>query len=367
MKPLEIVHRNFQIKFEQIDGLLAKLTELKIDCKDLKKNFETLKQDFDSQTLEILGEYYQAQTIEQKCQKIEGFMQIVISKNYISKLDQTIKDIKNLMVSYKVEISESIILHYTTYESIPIDTEITIKEYTLCNLCGTEMNLFPAESELRCPNENCSFVLCLKGMTFDDTVHSSSDAGSLKRGAYETTRHCKYHLDRILGLKNPNLTQSIKDKIENWMKKNGYSVLRKTFKPKVCRRCLKEIDETWLNEFVPFICQMVTGNSPGRLFQDEMNKVYIYFDKAATAFKEIMGSDERSNLKYYPFFIFKILELILKDDKDRFISIVENIHFQQEKTIISNDKIWEKICSKVQETIQEIEFKFRKTDTNLFS
>jgi len=360
-KPLEIVHRNFQIKIEQIENLLGILLELKLDCHTLNISFQLLKQDFDSQTLEILGEYYQSQTIEQKCQKVETFMQIVISKNYVSKLDQFIKDIKTIMVVQKVEITTNIVLKYTTYETTPIDVDVLIKEYTICSLCKTEMALFPAESELRCPNENCSFIMPLKGMTFDDTVHSSTDAGSLKRGAYETIRHCKYHLDRILGVKNPNLSQIVKDKIEEWMKINGYSLLRKTFKPKVCRRCLKDIGETKWNEFVPFICQMVTGNGPGRLFQDEMNKVYIYFDKAASAFKEIVGNDERANLKYYPFFIFKILEMILTNDVDRYDSIIENIHFQQEKTIISNDKIWQKICEIVPE------FTFKKTDTNLFS
>ncbi len=361
-KPLEIVHRNFQIKIEQIDGLFRILDDYKIEKLLLSEKFQNITNDFETQTLEILGEYYQSISIEKKCQNVEKYMQIVISKNFLSSMNQIIVDIKSLIVFNKIDINTNMIMLFKTYESTPIDSDVSLKEYTLCNLCKTEMIIFPAESEMRCPNENCSFVVSLKGMTFDDTIHSSSDANSIKRGSYETSRHCKFHLDRIMGIKNPNIPQRVLDKIEDWLKTNGVK-LRKTFRPKMCRRCLKDIKETQYNEFVPYICQKITGISPERLFQEEINLVIIYFDKAATAFKEINGMDERANLKYYPFFIFKILETILNEpkDKERLMSIVENIHFQQEKTIISNDKIWDKICEKVPE------LKFKKTDTNMIS
>jgi hypothetical protein len=360
-KPLEIIHRNFQIKLDKIDELLKILEDEKIDTRGIAQKQQDLKSDFETSTLEVLGDYFQASDVDQKCKSVEKFMLVVNSQNFINKMNQLILEIKSLIGSNKMAVSTAMVMCFKTYESTHIDIEVHINDYTKCPVCHSEMSIFPAESEMRCPLESCSYVTKLTGVTFEDTVHSSADNNSNKRGAYETLRHCKYHLDRILALKVPNIPKTVMDKIEDWLKANGFK-LRKTFTCKHCRRCLKDIGETTYNEYAPYIRKQVTGISPGRLYQEEINTLTIYFDKAVTAFKKIKGNAARSNLKYYPFFIYKIIEMILNkpDDRDRLLSIIDCIHFQQEKTIISNDKIWEEICKEIPE------FTFRKTDTNLF-
>jgi hypothetical protein len=129
---------------------------------------------------------------------------------------------------------------------------------------------------------------------------------------------------------------------------------------KMLRRCLKDIKATKYNENIPYIRRKLTGISPERLFHHEIKLSYIYFDKAVSAFNNLMMSS-RSNMRYYPYFIFKIIEMILHraDDKKRLDSIVESIHFQRDNTLVHNDRLWSKICEIVPE------FVFKKTDKDI--
>lgn len=359
-KPIEIIHQNFQTKLTTIEKIVEILTpSVQTALKLELLGFTNLVNDYEEYTVTLLCDYYMEEAVQLKCATVDKYMQVIISNNFMTKLDNLVLSLKDHAATVKKAHETELLLLFKAYASTPIDTDIKKVDYKICQLCQAKMTLDPDHVELKCTNNDCSNVVILKGTMFDDSHLYTSEGSVAKRGAYETSRHCRYHLDRILAIKNPNLPQRVLDKIQAWLKQNNFKYLKLVTCPDL-RRCLKEIKETKWNEHVPYIRQTICGISPDRLFHHEQRQLYIWFEKAVSAFIKIKDG-ERANLKYYPYFIFKIIEQILNKpvDKERLQSIVDCIHFQRDNTIVANDKLWNDICD------EEKEFVFKKTDKNL--
>ena len=67
------------------------------------------------------------------------------------------------------------------------------------------------------------------------------------------------------------------------------------------------------------------------------------FDKSVNSF-DIVKPVDKSNTMYYPYIIYKILDLIVKNGV-RKKRILECIHLQSRDTLITNDNLWECICA----------------------
>lgn len=340
-KPIEIIHHNFELKMDLIGDLITE---------DAYEQFIALKNAYHDQTVSLLCKYFDTNNIKEKCKIVEKYIQVVISRNFVAQLNSIMQKCKNAIKEPSLEVS----LKFKKYNEIPFDVEVKRQEYKLCPNCESKMNIDPHNSELRC--NSCDYIMILKGTVFDESV-SSPEVNLTKRSAYETSRHCKFHIERILAIKMPNIKETTWQKIYKWLNDNNYKY-HKLVTCKVLRRCLKEIKEaTKLNEHVPFIRQYITGISPERLFYHETRQLFIDFEKVVETCKRIQNG-ERGNLKYYPYYIFKILEMRIKDPK-RLQSITDCIHFQHDDTLVTNDRIWEQICAELDD------FTFKKTDKNL--
>lgn len=371
-KPLEITHQNFENKLiitrRIIDYLLSTLPHIAKICES-KNNVGTyntelnnisgildhINVEYDNYTIAPLCNYFDASDTKLKCQKIEQYEQIMIFHNFPTKLNTIVQKLNEICSKLDIKNDTPLMMLFKEYHSISLQLNVKLTDYNICRYCNIQMVIDPHRSELRC--NKCSYAVFLKGTIFNEMTFYGQD-GISKRGSYETSRHCKYHLDRILATKIPSIPEDVWDKIRAWIKRNNFQYL-KLISCSDYRRCLKDIKETTYNEYIPFIRQKISGVSPGHLFDHEITQLHIYFDKAVCAFNNIK-SGERANLKYYPYFIYKIIEMILNEpvNHDRFKSIVECIHFQREDTIIANDKIWQEICN-------EVGFAFQKTDKNL--
>lgn len=366
-KPIEIIHQNFECKLETIRNILQVVDpEGKGGnvCRDARQQVAEVAREYQEQTLECICDYHMASDLKVKCQTVDRYMQIVVSKNFVSKLDQVVAGLRDFTVNRAELDAVQLSVLLKKYQNTPINTDVRKLDYKTCPNCKGKMTLDGPRSELRCTK--CDYTLILKGMMYDESHMYSNDGSLAKRGAYETSRHCRYHLERILAIKNPNIPESVigpGGKIDKWLERNNIRYM-KLVTCEAYRRCLKEIDETKYNEHVPYIRQVKSGVSPERLFHHEMRRLYILFEKAVTRFNDLKA-DERANLKYYPYFIFKIVEIILvtlsnnPDDERRFRSIVSCIHFQRDNTIVANDRLWEQICK------DEPDLPFNKTDRNL--
>ena len=125
------------------------------------------------------------------------------------------------------------------------------------------------------------------------------------------------------------------------------------------RKQITRGDKSKYNEHIPLIHKLITGITPPPLLESEIQILSLYFDKAINIYDQIKPKD-KTNCPYHPYFIYKILEQMLKKNTDRIrkIQILSYIHLQSRETLISNDITWKKICEQIQE------FTYIPTDKN---
>lgn len=346
---IESIHGILSSKFRYIKSIISE-TDAAAD------EFKTMYSRWQMESTIPLSAYAAAITDDEKILIVSRYMKWVQLENFLGRLDAI-----HHQLSRQESKSMSMLEVLTQYSRASIDTRVARVDYKICPdaKCTGRMAIYPHTSEMRC--DRCGHIVELKGTILDDSqCYTSSDGANImpKRGRHETHRHCKSHLDRILALKSVNLSDRQTRKIERWIDlnvthKEGMTCIH-------WRRCLKDIGESKLNDYIPYLRQQFSGvNSEGLTYQ-ETNQVIILFDKTVAAIGEI--DDGHCNMKYYPFFILKILEIILDraQDEKRLQSIIDCIHFQRDDTITQNDQLWYQVCIRV----PEFRNKFRKTDRN---
>jgi len=99
-----------------------------------------------------------------------------------------------------------------------------------------------------------------------------------------------------------------------------------------------------LNKHASAVWSIVTGNPIPKVSADVLVKgehLFIQVLEARNHIKEL----HRKNRRYYPYYIFKILDLLIPKGEDR--SILRFIHLQGSDTVERNDDEWRLICKKV--------------------
>lgn len=358
-QPIQIVHQNFKTKIKIIGELTQILKKYKPEnpaLSDLIRTYKDIILQYHEETVTHLCNYFRLTDIKEKCSIVDTYNGILSTYNFVYRIDCIFDAIKKKLGQVtleKVDVYNTQIL-FKKYGEQKIIQCVPKIDFEKCPLCFKQTNIHTKSSELRC--SECPYKLALKGTVFDESQFQ--DGANIKRGSYVPTRHCRYHLERILAIKKPNIKPKVWAKIDQWIKDNNY----KYTKYLTCddyRRCLKRIKETKHNEHIPYIRQVISRVSPMRLYYHEIKTISRYFEKAVKAFKETKKNE--SNLKYYPYSIAKIIEMVLNkpEDAERKQSIIDCIHFQRDATIIANDRSWEKVCKLVPE------FVFCKTDKNL--
>lgn len=243
------------------------------------------------------------------------------------------------------------------YNNITYHNKVIQNNINICPKCGGQTHPYPQHSEMRCVS--CNYILELEGTILDESQLKSSQETNIKGGNYETSRHCKQHLDRILGLKHVDITPKLDNKIKRWFRMNNIKYV-KTMGYKDWRTCLKDQKITEYNKSIPYLMSWYGNSDLVVCHFDEYQTVCTLFNLVVISYDEIKSDDE-VNIKYYPFFIAKLIEIVLKDKPKRKRAILNNIHFQESETVEYNDKIWKKIC----DNVNELKDKFTKTDKNL--
>lgn len=354
-KPIEILHGNFDKKICTLQSIFTILKDVECPECDIEAEFNSANSEYNDNVINILCDYYVALDMDTKCKMVERYDDFIVSRNFVSKFDSVSATLKELCKRKNIERSDEITALLRRYNDIPVDMEVKKYDYKTCPECSSKMTVYPHQSEIRCGG--CAFTILLKGTVFDETQFYSQEGSIAKRGSYETSRHCRYHLERILAIKNPNLPPGFVSKAQEWLTENNVNA--KNMSCEDWRGCLKYIKKTKYNEHIPFIRQYFGGSSPGRLYHHEQQQLYIDFDKAVQEFERIKNGE--NNLKYYPYFILKILQknISRKEDRNRLQSIVDCIHLQRDNTVVNNDRIWKRICEGIPG------WEFQKTDKNL--
>jgi hypothetical protein len=138
---------------------------------------------------------------------------------------------------------------------------------------------------------------------------------------------------------------------EDYNKRNGNIV----FNCDLIRAYLKKLRLTQYNSNISYIRKYIERNlnipcneSYYDLSYEEINHIMVLFNSIQNKYEELCSNPEvlsRINKKsihnnlYYPFYLEKILNLII-GDKQRLEFILSNIHRQSKKTINKNDILW---------------------------
>lgn len=236
------------------------------------------------------------------------------------------------------KIFKKIIMNCNSYSKTKIIYNIDDINYDVC-LCGNKMTIQSNTSELLCIK--CGYVHTLIGSVFEDSQFFNQEGNRYKHGSYDPNRHCKFWIERIQAKENTIIDKSYIEKIEKCIKRDKIENI-KNISVKQFRLYLKQTNLSKLNDHIPLIKKIITGYIPPQLNHNELHLLFNYFDKATKTYETIKPSSKKNSL-YYPFLLYKLLEIIITDENKK-NGLLNCIHLQSYETLIDNDKIWAEIC-----------------------
>jgi hypothetical protein len=277
-----------------------------------------------------------------------NFNIFISSEDFYGIFDNLIDFIYEFLVNFKPMINQYILNIDTIFKKIfqlinqykktQLIYNIEDIEYDLCS-CGNKMIIQSNTSELLCTN--CGSIHTLIGSVFENSQFYQQEGNRYMHGTYDPNRHCKFWIDRIQAKENTIINDASINKIKQCIKKDKIENL-KNISIDQFRIYLKQTKLSKLNDHIPLIKKMITGYIPPQLNHKELHLLFNYFDKATKIYNQIKPK-EKSNSLYYPFLIWKILDLIITDLQKK-KELLNCIHLQSYETLIDNDKIWYQIC-----------------------
>lgn len=367
---IEINHSNFLAKLGTVGcaiDVLNKYDLSTINSTVIKKFkyitgiYIKIKNNYETEVVDVLSEYYDNKTkrVNYKNTVSNTYEMYMTSNNYEGKLIQCINFIEAIMKylddnshDKNKEVVTSLESLIREFKRSKILTSIDKIKYDTC-ICGTKMKVFPNTSELVCPT--CGKILTLYGTVFEDAQFYNQEGQRSKHGCYDPSRHCKFWVYRIQARESADIPRECIDQLVYCIRRDGITDCRK-LQCSQLRVYLKETNNTDYNDHIPLIRKIITGIAPPQLTHEELRHLFNLFDKSVSTF-ELVKPVEKSNTMYYPYIIYKILDLIIKNGM-RKKKILECIHLQSRDTLIANDGLWELICNNLDE------LKYKPTDRN---
>lgn len=267
--------------------------------------------------------------------------------SFIDYLNSYVFHYQNLLIDYNQKyftnenldkIFKKINLNFNYYNKTKIIHNIDEINYDIC-LCGNKMIIQSNTSELLCIK--CGYVHTLIGSVFEDSQFFNQEGNRYKHGSYDPNRHCKFWIERIQAKENTIIDKAHIEKIEKCIKRDKIENI-KNISVKQFRLYLKQTNLSRLNDHIPLIKKIITGYIPPQLNHSELHLLFNYFDKATKTYEMIKPSSKKNSL-YYPFLLYKLLEIIITDENKK-NGLLNCIHLQSYETLIDNDKIWAEIC-----------------------
>lgn len=224
----------------------------------------------------------------------------------------------------------------------------------ICTSCGHHMFTILAVSEMVCENWNCQEVKKLDGTEIDETKMSGEDVR--KKGAYHPHKHFRLHMEHLQARETKIIPIHDQNKIIRIIERDRLELTHVS----EMRAILKECKLTKYNENAPLLMKMFTDRGPPQLSYSVIKQIAIKFVKILTVFETLINT-EVNNRKYYPYFIYKIIESELYDfakeyDQETLADLKRllcYIHLQSDDTLRKNDAIYKEICDKDAERAQD--------------
>jgi hypothetical protein len=371
---IETTNNTIITKISALQDLLREINLGNLEnliCDAIKKQVNHISEEYEMGSINILTEYFsisfniidKEDLVNKKKQYYNEYQGFITKENFISKLDKLYKSIKDVV--YNTDSPNSINnkkLNHTLYSLLKLYSNSTVSKYTkdlsydTCAQCQTKMDVYAATSELVC--KSCGMCKELVGTIFEDDQFQFQEGQRFKHATYDPSKHCRFWVDRIQARESTDIPHSVITKLQKCIVHDKITN-RNQITCSQIRRYLSQIHNSKYNEHIPLIRKLITGISPPQMSDYEIQLIHIYFDKVIHIFDEIKPPT-KTNCPYHPYFIYKIIEQILKTSKDkqRVRNILLCIHLQSRETLIENDRIWKPICSRIPE------FEYIPTDRN---
>lgn len=369
---LETTNNNIVTKINSIIDLIDLFKKNNIEISDkIINDIYDLKEEYEMGSINILSDYF---LISNQCRQItDDEQKIIFSKNkhihfnryqvfirkenFISKLDRILHLVKQYIQNkdFSKDFLQKIYTFIKTYNNSTIDKNIKEVVYEIC-VCSTKMDIDPITSTLIC--KNCGMTKKLFGTVFEDDQFYYQEGQRTKHGSYDPSKHCRFWVERIQARETTEISETIIKNIKKCINRDKIINVNQITCNQI-RKYLRQTNNSKYNEHVPLIRKLITGISPPQLTDHEMQLIQIYFDKVIHIFDEIKPP-QKTNCPYHPYFIYKIIEQIIKKDSDKLrkAQILSCIHLQSRETLVENDRIFRPICDRIPE------FKYIPTDRN---
>lgn len=319
---------------------------------EIQEQLVNIESRYKASIASILLPYYDNQSYETEMEITEKYSTVVLSENYISYIEMYIRRLNviidciiknkppNPSKNYK-NISNNLInnikreLNYLSEIEIPIGIEAI--EYDLCS-CGTKMNSLAHTSLLEC--ENCGEVKSLQGTILNEDQAATGDNQKAKHGSYDPGRHYRFWMQRIQATENKVFPEKDLKKLKDYFERDGIKPI--DINCELMRDYLKETKLTNHNDHTPLLVKIFTGKSPPQLNYKEFREATLRFTLIMDLYEHVK-SEEQFNRKYYPYFIYKILDDMFEVGHPK-RKLLECIHLQSDETVTENDLLYERIC-----------------------
>lgn len=325
--------------------------------KNLAEKIIILKNDYNLGSIHILINYYNNKDNKIKLNLLNKFHNFINYENFVSRIDRIVLEIKNYINSVTLEYNIKKILDHIIYlfNNFTVHTLINKVDYNKCE-CDNKMDIDANISSMIC--KKCGLLMEITGAIFEDDQLFYQEGKRIKHGSYDPAKHCKFWIERIQACENTDIPTDIIDNIKKLIRldkiKNKNSITCN-----MIRKYLRQLNNSKYNEHIPLIHKLITGIMPPQLTDNELQLINIHFDKVINIYDQIKPIN-KTNCPYHPYFIYKIIEQILKPNIHRIrkIQILSYIHLQSRETLIYNDIVWKNICDKIPE------FTYTPTDKN---
>ncbi len=376
---ISAIHDKVCIKFESLNNIYNILQDTARET-DFSDRFPQIYFKFN----EVWLAYSKAavmMSVESSKSVYEEYRNLMIHDGIIDKLDSIYMELfkifekmrsqksmcKQLQKKSSVDgsnLSNNIISMQKSYQDQKIIFNVERIKHDQCELCGSLMTVYSEQSEMRCDNKECCNIITLQGIVFDDPQFYSQQNIYSKAKRYDPNNHCAKWLDRLLANEDYIFPDDVIAKT-NQLAINEYTSNRK-MRPMVNLKCAKI--RSWLQSLkyvkyykhAPLLRKIITGLHgppvcPPVLTQTERDRMLIEYSLCMVEFEKVTKNseilrqierDKISNKFYYPDFLWRLINLLLKKNDPRRKPLLECIYLQSPATLIRNDIIWKEICSK---------------------
>ncbi len=340
---------NIDARFDALSNIFKIYHQYDLDSDDEDQlinsmaRLDKLLDIYRSETLEILNTFYSATTDESRKSSHMQFIKIFHANNIIGELDRLYGLCGRLKKIYKLE--EPKIAEFTrNYEIAVVDETFTNTKSDVCPKCRVSYDIEEKTAEYVC--KSCGHLEKLSGVVFDDEQFFYQEGQRTKHGKYDPIKHAKCWLERIQAREMTEIPKDVLNAVKACIKRDQLWLDK--ISCETIRLYLKQLKKTNYNNHVPLIRKLITGFEPSQLSEHEIQLVYMYFGIVIQIYIMIKSDP---NCPYHPFFIYKIIEQILKKPKDakRRKDILSCIHLQSRTTLVENDRLWFNICDHIPE------------------